>query len=72
MRAGLAHDFHEAGAGELRGDDFGGERDAGQQPAEFRVRVRAAPVQKVAFNSCDRSFFCHECDKSNGIAERRK
>jgi len=42
--AGFADNLEEPGAGDLRGDDFGGERDAREQPAKFGGGVGIAAL----------------------------
>jgi hypothetical protein len=70
--AGLAHDIDEAGAVNFRGDDFRGEGDAGKQPAELRVRVRTASVEKMAFDSRDQSLVRHGAANVSRFVATRK
>ncbi len=56
-----AHDVRQAAARNLRGDDFAGEGDAGEQPAKLRGRVRIAPFafQKMTFDCFDHRSVNH-------------
>ncbi len=67
---GGAHDFEQAGALDIGGDDFRGEGDAGEEPTEFLGGVRIGPLmlEEMALDRGHQGFERHGESHSYGVS----